>query len=155
LTPLVLYALAFAGLSILVGCLIAAKRVPFVARFAVCVLTPWLAFAVWQAARPPAGWPKAAQPPAGGTLVGGTVRTPVLGDAGEIDLWVEPPGAQRPRAYRLPYSPELQQRLIAALAAKRATHDGLHLVVQSGSGPQHGSRHGGLRFVSAQLPAKR
>lgn len=155
MTPLVLYALAFAGLSILAGCLLAAKRVPFLARVAVCVATPWLALAVWHAARPPAGWPKPAQPPAGATLVGGVVRTPVARDPGEIDLWVQPQGALRPRAYRVRYSPELQRRLIAALAAKHATHDGLRLVVQNNDrAPRHPNGHRTLRFVSGELPTK-
>jgi hypothetical protein len=157
MTPLVLYAIAFAGLSALAGVLLTANRVPFLARLAVAVLTPWLAIAVWLAARPPAGWPRAAQPPEGAMLVSGAVRAPSLGDPGEIDLWVEPPGATRPRASRLPYSRALHRRLLRALASQRATHGGLRLLVQhdpqTSSG--RGSTHHTLGFVAAQLPTKR
>jgi hypothetical protein len=157
MTPLVLYALAFAGLSALAGILLSARRVPFLARLSVAVATPWLAIAVWQAARPPGGWPKAAEPPQGAALVSGVARAPTAGDPGEIDLWVEPPGALRPRAYRLPYSQALHRRLAAALAAQRATHGGLRLLVGRSrrSGRRGAGGHHSLSFVQARLPAKR
>lgn len=153
--PLVLYAVAFAGLSTLTGLLLAPTRVPFPARLALAAATPWLAFAVWQAARPPIGWPESSRPPKGATLVSGFVRNPAPGDAGEIDLWLQPPGATRPRAYRLPYSRALHRTVAAALAAQRATHGGLRLVVQPTSGGSSARTGGaGLRIVEARLPAK-
>ena len=155
MTPIVLYAVAFAALSTLAGFLLAVRRVPFAARLAVSLTTPWLALAVWQAARPPIGWPEAARPPQNATLVSGFVRTPVAGDAGEIDLWLEPPGSNRPRAYRLPYSRALHHVVAAALGALRATHGGVHLVVQPTTGGASSRlRTGGVRIVEAKLPAK-
>jgi hypothetical protein len=156
MTPLVLYAIAFAGLSALAGVLLSVNRVPFLPRIAVAVATPWLAIAVWLAARPPAGWPRSGQPPQGALLVSGVVRPPSLGDPGEIDLWVEPPGATSPRAFRLPYSRPLHRRLIRALASQRATHGGVRLLVQRNAhaSPGRGPAHRGLGFVEARLPTK-
>jgi hypothetical protein len=155
MTPLVLYAIAFAGLAALTGLLLAARRVPFAARLVLASATPWLAFAVWQAARPPIGWPESSRPPHGATLVSGFVRTPAPGDAGEIDLWLQPPGATRPRAYRLPYSRALHRAVAAALSAERATHGGLRLVVQpTRVGSSSRKAGAGLRIVEARLPAK-
>jgi hypothetical protein len=155
-TPLVLYAVAFAGLSTLGGFLLAATRVLFAARLGVALATPWLALAVWQAARPPIGWPESATPPRGAAFVDGFVRTPAAGDRGEIDLWLQPPGAIRPRAYKLPYSPELHRRVTAALGTVRATHGGVRLQVQSPHGGGGGPKGAhALRFVKQTLPTKR
>ncbi len=161
MTPLVLYALAFAGLAALAGALLAAGRAPFALRLALAAATPWLAFAVWQAARPPAGWPASAQPPQDAAFVSGVARVPSAGDPGEIDLWVEPAGATRPRAYRLPYSPALHQQLLAALAAQRRTRGNVRLLVRQparsggGRGRLRSGMRGTLTFVSARLPAKK
>lgn len=156
MTPLVLYALAFAGLAALAGVLLGAGRVPFLLKLGVAAATPWLAFAVWQAARPPIGWPEAAQPPQDAAFVSGVARLPTLGDPGEIDLWLEPPGSNRPRAYRLPYSLPLHRRLLAALAAQRQTHGELQLLLHrtphTGAG---GTQSRSLTFVRARLPAKK
>jgi hypothetical protein len=156
-TPLVLYALAFAGLAALAGALLSMNRVPFLARLPLAIATPWLAILVWQAARPPIGWPDSARPPQGATLVSGVVRTPSPGDAGEIDLWLEPPGSTRPRAYRLPYSRELHRRVASALAAQAAAHQGQQLVVQqlTRSGNAASQKRKSLRFVQASMPEKK
>ena len=161
MTPLVLYALAFAGLAALGGLLLATTRVPFAVRIVVVVLTPWLAFAVWQAARPPIGWPDHTRPPEGAAFVSGVARPPSPGDPGEIDLWLEPPGSNRPRAYRLAYTPALHRKLAAALAAERATHNGLRLLLhraahphRRGDGQTTTVHRDSLGFVAAQLPTK-
>jgi hypothetical protein len=159
MTPLVLYALAFAGLAALGGLLLAWTRAPFVARLAVAAVTPWLAFAVWQAARPPIGWPDHTQPPEGAAFVSGVARPPSAADPGEIDLWLQPAGADRPRAYRLPYTPELHRKLAQALAAERATHNGVRLLVHraavgSGQGQNVRTHRASLGFVAARLPTK-
>lgn len=155
MTPLVLYAVAFAGLAALMGAMLAVPHVTFLARFGISVATPWLAFAVWQAARPPIGWPESARPPQGAALVSGVVRAPSTGDPGEIDLWLQPPGADRPRAYRLPYSPALHRRVAAALAAQRASRGSVRLLVRPATVAGSSRRQGSLRFVPARLPAKR
>lgn len=143
-------ALVYAGLVALFLAAIAGDRLGLIPRTVMIVVVPALAFAVWQTSRPPAGWPTSSTPH--GTLVAGVVREPEPGDPGEIDLWLIPPGAVRPRAYRQPYTRRLHRQLVAAMRAVQ--HGG-----RIGVAKRNGAVVSKARFVfykepPAALPAK-
>lgn len=107
-------ALVYAGLVALSLSLLLWGRLGLAPRAAMVAVVPALAFAVWQGSQAPKGWPTTAKPPDGAQLVYGVVREPEPGDPGEIDLWLLDAGANRPRAYRLPYSRQLHRELAEA-----------------------------------------
>jgi hypothetical protein len=88
------------------------RRVPYI------VCAPALALALWLDRPDTAGWPTGASAPAKANLVWASVDepNPALSDPGHIYLWLDV-GAAAPRAYSLPYSRRLQERLQRALQA--------------------------------------
>lgn len=145
---MILLAVIFFGLAAIWLALITGNHLPFVVRAVAIYLVPWLAFAIWQAAQPPTGWPTSAKPPKSARFVAGTVREPneVEHDLGEIDLWLVPAdGPGQPRAYRLPYSRQLHEQIVAAMrAAKEGDPVGVRKL-----GQRHGPR---VRFVFYRFP---
>ena len=113
-------AFVYVGLVVL-GLVIAIQNRPllYFRIAAVCVI-PALAFAVWQAAQPPTGWPATGSPPQG-QLIGGYVVEPdaLTHNPGEIELWLVPSGSPRPRSYRIPYTRRTHEQVMAAMAAAR------------------------------------
>lgn len=109
-------ALAYAGLATIVGATLAAGRAPLAAKSAIIVVAPALAFAVWQAAQAPSGWPATAQVPKTAEFLWGDVHEPsqIDHDPGWIALWLRPPGSDRPRAYQVPYTRQTHQQVAAA-----------------------------------------
>lgn len=119
---MILLAFVYVALAALVCALIAKNRTPFLGLALVCAVAPIFAFAVWRAAQPPTGWPAAAKPPMDSAFVWANIREPdrLAKDAGEIDLWLIPAGADRPRSYRLPYTRQLHQQAQQAMQLTRA-----------------------------------
>lgn len=138
-------AIVYVALAGLVCALVARNRAPFLGVALVCAVAPIFAFAVWQAAQPPTGWPASASPPRDAAFVWANIREPdqLADDRGEIDLWLVPAGAAQPRAYRLPYSRQLHQ---AAQRAMDATRGGMRLGVRSRRERKR------IRFVFYQQP---
>lgn len=122
-------AIVYVALAVLAASVVAGVRAPFSVRLLVVAAAPAVAFAVWQAAQPPTGWPATAKPPKDAAFVWASIREPdrVTQDAGEIDLWLTPPDAARPRSYRLPYTRQLHQQ---AQQAMEATRGGVRLRVR-------------------------
>jgi hypothetical protein len=133
------------------------RRVPYI------VCAPALALALWLDRPDTAGWPSRATTPSQANLVWATVDEPnaSLADPGHIYLWLDV-GASAPRAYSLPYSRQLQQRLQRALRAIKGRRSVQLARTASpptrGRGGSHGSqRSNNLQFragKAAQLPAK-
>jgi hypothetical protein len=84
------------------------------------VVAPLVALGLWLGRPDPAGWPSKAHVPATASLVWAQVDEPdpAAADPGRIYLWVEL-GAGAPRAYSLPYSRPLHERVQHALNALR------------------------------------
>lgn len=145
-------ALAYTGLAVIAGATLAARRAPLLARSAVILCVPALAFAVWQAAQAPSGWPTTAAVPKNAEFLWGDVHEPsqIDHDPGWIALWLRPPGSDRPRAYRVPYTRQTHQLVAAAeQAVKQHGRVGVQRV-------QHGSRGtatGRYRFYMLPPPA--
>lgn len=116
-----------AVLALVTGVALTGRPWPLAARVPLIVAAPWVAFAAWHLAQPSPGWPAPRKPPRDSVFVAGVVREPdpATKDRGEIDLWLTPPGASRPRAYRLPYTRQLHEQ-----------------VQQARDGAKHGGREG-------------
>jgi hypothetical protein len=153
------YAGSFLALAAVAG-LAAASGTRWLLRLPVLAATPLLALAVWWQLGQRDGWPAGAQPSEGSAFVAGLVRAPAEGDPGAIYLWTQPPGSTAPRAYRLPYSPELEREVARASHAGKA---GVRVAVGSA---QPANREGGaasrgsrtrlhfVRLPQAKTPAK-
>jgi hypothetical protein len=122
-------------------------RVPFI------VVAPAVALGLWLDRPNPAGWPRAAAPPARTSLVSAVVREPdpSTGDAGAIYLWLDV-GGNAPRAFALPYSRRNHEQVAHALA-RLAHRQPVALVGAPAGGATHGRT---LRFAveRPQLPQK-
>jgi hypothetical protein len=155
-------ALAFAGcflaLALLAG-LVAASGRHWLLRLPILAVTPVLAVAVWWQVSQRDGLPVGGQPPDGSSFVAGLVSPPTPTSSGAIYLWAQLPGATTPKAFRVPYSPTLEQQIAQASAQARK---GAKIAVGSSSAskgrPGHASGRsasrtppGGLRFY--RLPA--
>jgi hypothetical protein len=153
------YAGAFLALAGVAG-LAAASGTRWLLRLPVLAVIPLLAITVWWQLGQRDGWPAGAQPADGSAFVAGLVRAPAEGDAGAIYRWTQPPGSATPRAYRLPYSPELEREIAQASRAGKA---GIRVAISRArpatrdrSATSQASRTG-LRFVRlppAEVPAK-
>src|SRR5262249_39814150 len=100
------------------------------------------------------GWPVGRRPPEGSEFVASLVRAPAPGDPGAVYLWAQPPGATKPRAFTLPYSPGLEQQVAHAAHAEKAGVRGLvHTVRTARRGQQAQSPQVSMRFV--RLPPAR
>ena len=121
------YAGCFLALAAAAG-LAAASGSRWLVRLPVLAATPLLAVVVWWQLSQRDGWPVAARPAEGSEFVAGLVRAPSPGDRGAIYLWTQPPGTETPRAYRVPYSPELEREVARAAKAEKA---GVRVVVRS------------------------
>jgi hypothetical protein len=153
------YAGSFLALAAVAG-FAAASGTRWHLRLPVVAATPLLALAVWWQLGQRDGWPVGAQPAEGSAFVAGLVRAPAESDAGAIYLWTQPPGSTAPRAYRLPYSPELEREVARASRAGKA---GVRVAVGSaqpanrGGGGESLATRASLHFVrlpSAEVPAK-
>lgn len=147
----------YAGLTLLAGLLIAEKGRDWRLRLVAIIVAPLLAFALWQAAQPPQGWPTSSRTPKAAVLLWGAIREPQSGDPGRIFIWLDV-GAAEPRAFSLPYTRRLHKQLQAAMNATRHGHT---VTVASQPHPQAGRQNGqhspGIHFYPhppAQLPAK-
>jgi hypothetical protein len=153
-----LYPACFLALAVLTGLVVASGR-HWALRLPLLAATPLLAIAVWWQLAQRDGLPSDSHLADGSAFVAGVVQAPTLGDAGAIYLWVQPPNSTTPRAYRLPYSRQLEQQVgDAAKAAKRGGHVG----VRGAQRPTHAKRRGGgdadvrtsnLRFYRLPSPA--
>jgi hypothetical protein len=131
-----------------------ARRIPFI------VGAPALAVALWLGRPDPAGWPSSARMPAHAALVSAFVREPdpATSDPGRIFLWLDV-GGKAPRAYSLPYSRALHERVqqaLSRLARSQSVEVSRGRPARTGTGRGRSLR-GGVRFVAGrppQLPAK-
>jgi len=154
-------ALAFAGcflaLATVAG-LVAATGSRWLVRLPILALTPVLALAVWWQLSQRDGWPMGGQPADGSAFVAGLVQSPAPGDRGAIYLWMQSPGRSTPRAYRLPYSPQLEKQLArASRDAKAGAHIAVRSVKTKSAKPGHPPSAAPVRFYrlpSPTLPAK-
>lgn len=108
------------------------------ALYAVCA--PLVALGLWLGRPDPAGWPSRAAVPELASLVWARVDepNPAASDPGRIYLWVDL-GAAAPRAYSLPYSRRLHERVQHALAALR---HGAPIAVARTAAPRRHGAHG-------------
>jgi hypothetical protein len=155
-------ALVFAGTFLALAAaagFAAASGTHWLLRLPVVAVTPMLAVAVWWQLGQRDGWPVPAQPAEGSAFVAGLVHVPAEGDPGAIYIWTQPPSSTAPRAYRLPYSPQLERQVAQASRAGKA---GMRVAVTRRGIKRHGNGGGGsstasLRFVRlppAEAPAK-
>jgi len=121
------YAACFLALAATAG-LAAASGSRWLLRLPVLAATPLLALAVWWQLSQRDGWPASARPAENSEFVAGVVRAPAPGDPGAIYLWTQPPGTATPRAYRVPYSPDLEREVARAAHAEKA---GIRVVVRA------------------------
>ena len=86
------------------------RRIPYI------VCAPALGIALWLDRPNPAGWPTTGKVPGNASLVSAVVDAPdpATSDPGRIYLWLDD-GSGRPRAYALPYSRALHERVQRAL----------------------------------------
>jgi hypothetical protein len=148
------YAASFLALAALTG-FAATRRGSWLARLPLLAATPVLAIAVWWQLQQQNGWPTGGRPVDGSVFVAGVVQSPAPGSNGAIYLWTTPPGATKPRAYRLPYNRRLEKEVASAARASRA---GQKVAIrapksakpQGAGGPQAAGAH--LRFY--RLPAQ-
>jgi hypothetical protein len=132
------YAGCFLALAAIAG-LAAVSGANWLARLPLLAATPLLAVAVWWQLSARDGWPAGARPADGSAFVAGLVRSPTPNDPGAIFLWTQPPGTTTPRAYRLPYTPELERQVAqAASQAKKGVRVGVRL--KAGKKRQHGGK---------------
>ena len=117
MTPLT-YAACFLALAALTG-IAATGRTSWLARIPLLAATPLLAIAVWWQLSQRDGWPASSKPTNGSVFVAGVVESPTPTGPGAIYLWMQPPGTNTPRAYRLPYDHGLEQRVTRAAHASR------------------------------------
>jgi hypothetical protein len=124
-----LTALAYAGCFLALAAVTgfaATRRGSWLARLPLLAATPVLAIAVWWQLSQQSGWPRGGRPVNGSVFVAGVVESPTPTNRGAIYLWAQPPGTSTPRAYKLPYSRELEQQVAnAAHAAKRGGRVGI------------------------------
>lgn len=124
---IVVYAACFLALAAVTG-LAAANGTRWTLRLPLLAATPLLALAVWWQMSQRDGWPTAAHPANGAAFVAGVVEAPTAGRSGAIYLWAQPPNSNAPRAYRLPYTQELERQVAhAAKASKRGARVGVRL----------------------------
>jgi hypothetical protein len=99
------------------------------------------------------GWPTAAHPANGAAFVAGVVEAPKAGRSGAIYLWAQPPNSNTPRAYRLPYTQELERQVAqAAKASKRGERVGLRLSPKR-KGPSRGPvQRSSVQFYRLEPP---
>jgi hypothetical protein len=140
------YAGCFLALAAAAG-FAAASGTAWPVRLPVVALTPLLALGVWWQLSQRDGWPAGARPADGSDFVAGLVQAPSAGDRGAIYLWMQPPGSSTPRAFRVAYSPQLEQQVAAAARAEKG---GARVAVRltrrtGGSGGRSG--HPTLRLV--------
>ena len=113
---MILLAVIFFALCAVTGALLSARGSLFGLRVLFVLCVPAVAFAIWQAAQPPTGWPATATPPKLAEFQWGIVHEPdqLTHDPGWIVLWLTPPGETRPRAYRVPYTRQLHKQVEGA-----------------------------------------
>ena len=98
------YPACFLALATLSGLAAAAGR-RWALRLPLLAATPLLALAVWWQLSLRDGWPTSSHPADGSSFVASVVQAPTPGNAGAIYLWAQPPNTDTPQSYRLPYSP--------------------------------------------------
>ena len=147
----------YAGLTLLTGLFIAGGGRDLRIRIVGIVVTPLLAFALWQAAQPPKGWPTSAPVQKSATFLWGVIREPQTDDPGRIFVWLDVGGTQ-PRAYSLPYTRQLHRRVQAAMNATKHGHSiAVSRPRRGGQGRRDGQHSTVLRFYPhppIQLPVK-
>ncbi|MDX6407039.1 MAG: hypothetical protein QOE13_110 [Gaiellaceae bacterium] len=120
-----LFPACFLALATVSGLAAAAGR-RWALRLPLLAATPVLALAVWWQLSVRDGWPTSSHPADGSSFVAGVVQAPTPQNAGVVYLWAQPPNSDTPKAYRLPYSRQLERQVAqAASAAKRGTRVGL------------------------------
>jgi hypothetical protein len=140
------YAGCFLALAALTG-LAATGRISWIARVPLLAATPLLAIAVWWQLSQESGWPAPNRPADGSVFVASVVQSPTPTSAGAIYVWTQPPGAAKPRAYTLPYSPELEQQVSQAA---RAAKGGARVAIRANR-QRKGEGKGGTRGPTSKL----
>ncbi|MBV8064929.1 MAG: hypothetical protein JOY73_05360 [Actinobacteria bacterium] len=117
------------------------RRVPYI------LCAPPLALGLWLGRPETAGWPTSAGIPVHAQLVWASVDEPdpSLNDPGHVYLWLDV-GGTAPRAYALPYSPQLDRQVQRAM---RGVKRGQPLAVgrrSTGRASSHGHGHVIVRF---------
>jgi len=140
------YAACFLALAAVSG-FAATRRGSWLARLPLLAATPVLAIAVWWQLSQESGWPHGGKPVNGSVFVAGVVESPTPTNKGAIYLWAQPPGTSTPRAFKLPYSRQLEQQVAsAARAAKRGGRVGIR-----SNAPKHKRRGSGGDSNASQL----
>ena len=147
----------YAGLTLVAGLLIAERGYRWKLRIIAIVVAPLLAFALWQAAQPPHGWPTSQPVPKSADFLWGDIREPQAGDPGRIFIWLDV-GVAQPRAFSLPYTRRLHQQVQAAMDATKHGHTiAVSRPAKNAGRRGHGQRGGSIHFYPhppIQLPRK-
>lgn len=150
---IVVYAACFLALAAVSG-LAAANGRRWALRLPLLAATPLLALAVWWQLSRRDGWPTAARPADGAAFVAGVVEAPTAASSGAIYLWAQPPGSNTPRAYRLPYTHELERQVAhAARAAKHGMRVGVRVRARSKNRGRDAVRSQAVEFYRLAPPA--
>jgi hypothetical protein len=151
----VAYAGCFLVLAAVTG-LAATTRASWLVRLPLIAAAPLLAIAIWWQLSQESGWPTHGRPADGSVFVASVVQSPTPTSVGAIYLWTQPPGSATPRAYRLPYDPQLEQQVArAAHTSKGGTRVGIRATRSLKGDPKKG---GGVtpgqkaKFVFYKLP---
>jgi hypothetical protein len=112
------FAACFLALAALAG-LAASNGGRWALRLPLLAATPVLALAVWWQLSQRDGWPADSRPANGSAFVASVVQAPTSDSAGAIYLWAQAPSSNTPRAFRLPYSRELERQVSQAARARK------------------------------------
>jgi hypothetical protein len=149
---IIVYAACFLALAAVSG-LAAASGRRWALRLPLLAATPLLALAVWWQMSQRDGWPTAGHPADGAAFVAGVVEAPRPGNSGAIYIWAQPPSSTTPRAYRLPYTQQLERQVArAAKAAKRGARVGVRAHTKSKNRGRDNVRAKSLEFYRLAPP---
>lgn len=109
--------LGFVLLSALLLWAVIYARGPWAIKLVLIVSVPAYAVVVLHSIEQWKGYPAAVSPPQGAALVAQLVDEPR-----SIYLWLIPPGAERPRAYRIPYTRETHEQAAKAQSLLQTGH---------------------------------
>jgi hypothetical protein len=122
---ILVYVACFLALAALSGLAAAGGR-RWALRLPLVAATPLLALAVWWQLSQRDGLPATGHPANGSSFVASVVEAPTSESPGAIYVWAQPPRSNAPRAYRLPYTQQLERQVAhASKASKRGERVGL------------------------------
>lgn len=105
---------SFVILSALLLWAVIFARGPWALKLCLICTVPAFGLIVWHSLESYKGWPAGVSPPQDAALVAEFVDEPKA-----IYLWMVPPGASRPRAYRIAYTRQAHEEVVVASEARK------------------------------------